>query len=67
MARGRAGARYYDGRQLLLTDRHIGLDARVEAVAHAKRLRATGHWARIVKVSDFNYAVYSLLNERGTA
>jgi len=65
MARGRAGARYYDGRQLLLSGRYLGLDARVEASACAKRLRATGHWARIVKVSDFNYAVYSLLNESG--
>ena len=64
MARGRAGARYYNGRQFLLSGRCLGLDARAEASAAAKRLRATGHWARIVKVSDFNYAVYSLLNER---
>jgi len=64
MARGRPGARYYDCRQLLLSDRCTGLDARAEAVASADRLRKRGYWARIVKVSQYNYAVYSLLNER---
>ncbi len=58
------GARYYDGRQLLLSGRHIGLDARAEASAEAARLRKRGYWARIVRVSQYNYAVFSLLNER---
>lgn len=61
MACGVAGARYYNGRQLLLSGRHTGLDAREEADTHAKRLRASGHWARIVKVNRYNYTVYSLL------
>lgn len=63
MARGRVGARYYDGRELLLNGRFLGLQAREEAVTEAKRLRALGHWARIVKCSPYNYAVYSLWNE----
>ena len=63
MSRGRAGARYFNGRQLLLNGRCIGLDARAEAMTEAKRLRAKGHVARIVKCSTYNYAVYSLPNE----
>jgi hypothetical protein len=57
------GVRYYNGRQMLLSGRHIGLDAREDAVAQAKRLRASGHWARIIKVHQYDYMVYSLLNE----
>lgn len=65
MARGRAGARYYNGQELLLSGRHTGLNARADASTHAKRLRKSGHWARIVKISEFDYTVYSLLNEKG--
>jgi hypothetical protein len=63
MARGRNGARYYDGRQLLLSGRFTGLDARREAADEAARLRARGCWARIVKVGQYNYTVFSLMNE----
>jgi len=63
MPRGRAGARYFDGRQLLLNGRFTGLEARAEAMKEADRLRAKNHFARIVKCNDFNYAVFSLPNE----
>jgi len=63
-ARGRRGARYYEGRELLLSGRHVGLDAREKASAEAARLRSRGYWARIVKVGLYEYMVYSLLNER---
>jgi hypothetical protein len=66
MARGRSGARYYDGRQLLLSGRFTGLDARSEASAEAASLRKRGYWARIVKVSRFNYTLFCLLNESRT-
>ena len=66
MARGRNGARYYDGRLLLLSGRFTGLDARSGASSEAASLRKHGYWARIVKVSRFNYAVFSLLNESRT-
>jgi hypothetical protein len=58
------GARYYNGRQLLLSGRHTGLDARADASAQAARLRERGCWARIVKVNQFDYKVFSLLNEK---
>lgn len=66
MARGRPGARYYEGRELLLCGRHTGLDAREDAAKDAARLRASGHWARIVKFHTYNYGVYALLNEHGS-
>jgi len=58
------GARYYNGRQLLLCGRHTGLHARDDAAAEADRLRKRGYWARIVKVCRYDYKVYSLLNEK---
>jgi hypothetical protein len=63
MSRGRWGARYYDGRQFLLSGRHTGLDAKEQASAEAARLRARGYWARIVKVCLYDYMVFSLYNE----
>lgn len=63
MARGRCGARYYNGREFLLNGRFLGLTAREEAKTEADRLRVKGYWARIVKCSPYNYAVYCLLNE----
>lgn len=64
MARGTRGARYYNGRELLLSGRHIGLEAREDAQKQAKQLRAFGYWARIVKCSTYNYAVFALQNEQ---
>jgi hypothetical protein len=57
------GARYVDGRQLVLAQRHVGLDAAADAREHARQLRAKGHWARVIRFGLFDVAVYSLLNE----
>jgi hypothetical protein len=57
------GARTIDGRQLVLACRYVGLDAATDAREHARRLRAQGHWARVIRFGQFDVAVYSLLNE----
>jgi hypothetical protein len=54
------GQRYVNGRLLILVGRHVGHDAHAEAAAHAKKIRAGGGFARIVKVHSFDYKVYGL-------
>lgn len=73
MSRGRAGARLYDGRQLILHDRYVGLGARGRAADEAARLRADGYFVRVHKVFSLltdvgevgDFMLYSLKNEDG--
>lgn len=57
------GARTVNGRQLLLTARYVGFGAHTDAREHARRLRVTGHWVRVITFGLYDVAVYSLLNE----
>jgi hypothetical protein len=65
-SRGTRGARYYEGRQLLLSGRFTGLDAKADAAKEAARFRERGYFARVVKYGTYDYAVFTLLNEDTT-
>ena len=54
------GQRWIEGKLCLLSGRYFGESAKAEAQAHAKRERAQGFFARVIKRHSWDYLVYRL-------
>jgi hypothetical protein len=54
------GQRTIDGRVLDLVERYVGAGAASDAAGRAKKIRAQGGFARVIRYGVFDVAVFAL-------